>query len=125
MPWLFDYGCDHCRLAFPTGWGGYSYFTRESGERVPVPHADPKTVKAVTGLTARQAAAEGRQGFASHCLCFNCLAQFDVDVDRDVKQCPKCRSLIVRTARGSVGLLCPACKVGQFREINTRTHECG
>jgi hypothetical protein len=125
LPYLFEYRCYRCNLAYPTGWGGYRYYIRESGERVAVPHSDPKIVYEVTGLTARHAQAEGRAGFASYCLCFDCLAQFDLDVERDVKQCPRCSSLNVRTARGSVGALCPSCKVGRFLEHNTGTHVTG
>jgi hypothetical protein len=124
MPWLYDYKCDHCGLAFPTGWRGHAYVTRKSGERVLCSLLDAKEVQEITGLTPRQAEADGRYGFLSNCLCFDCLAQFNLDVDRDVKQCPKCGSLKVRTAKGSVGALCPACKVGCFRERNTGTHVC-
>ncbi len=113
------YRCDHCGFAFPTGWRGYQYFTRASGERVAAPHGDAREAQEIMGLTMRQAEAQGRIGFLSHCLCFDCLAQFDLDVDRDVKQCPECESLKVRSARGSVGVLCPACGVGRFGEHNT------
>lgn len=117
MPWLHENKCDRCDLAFPVGWGGCFYATRESGERVPVPHGDLKDVQEITGQTIRQAERDGRVGFASYCLCFDCLAQLDLDVQRDVKQCPKCGSLNVKTAKGSVGLTCPACRLGRFREI--------
>lgn len=66
-----------------------------------------------------KARAEGRVGQSSYFMCFSCTAQFDLDLDRDIKRCPKCDSLNIRSAVGALGCSCPRCELGVFIEIWT------
>ena len=112
--------CDHCGLAFPGGWGRYCYAVDSDGKRVVCRHpGEDRDAKKVTGMEWSEAVAAARIGSASHCMCFDCSEQFDLDLDRDEKKCPKCNSLNVRSADGAVGSRCPKCKTGIFREHYT------
>ncbi len=120
MPGIDKYGCDHCDLVMPEGWGGYTYVVASNGERVPCPHPGETMIfERVTGLSYSEAYASGLVGSARHCLCFDCTDQFDLDLDRDIKRCPKCSSLNVRSARGAIGSICPRCKQGHIRQTET------
>jgi phage FluMu protein Com len=105
--------CDKCDLHSPTDAGGYMYALSSTGERVVCPHpAEQATVERVTGFSWYTARTKGLLGHVSHCLCFECAHQFDIDVERDVKRCPKCGSLVVRTVNASMGAQCPKCHAG-------------
>lgn len=117
MPPINITKCDHCGLAFPIGWGSYTYATDDSGHRIVCGHPDEmEEVRAITGMEWSEARAASWIGHASHCMCFDCAEQFDLDLDRDVKKCPVCGSLHVRSAHGAVAEKCPRCKTGVFRE---------
>lgn len=89
------------------------YVLDAAGKRVPCPHPlEMNTIKRVTGLDWQGASTKGLLGHISHCLCFACTEQFDLDVERDVKRCPKCASLEVRTVNASLGARCPRCHQG-------------
>jgi hypothetical protein len=120
MPYVSDYVCPHCELSLPTGWGGFNYVTDDRGRRIPCPHPiEIDAIKKVTGMGWLEARAAGRLGFVSHCLCFDCSRQFDLDLGRDVKRCPECGSLAVRPANGSIGCTCPSCGVGRIEVMET------
>jgi len=105
--------CDMCDLQLPTGAGGHMYVISPTGERVVCPHPlEEATIKRVTKLDWSAARAKGLLGHISDCVCFECSEQFNLDVERDVKRCPKCGSLDVRTANASVGASCPKCHEG-------------
>src|SRR5262245_47038726 len=120
VPEIYHFRCTRCDFAFPKGWGGYTYALDAQGRRVVCPHPDEmQMVFQVTGVGWSEAQAAGRLGHASHCVCFDCAEQFDLDLDRDVKQCPKCGSLQVRSAYGSIGCPCPKCKAGRVEQVAT------
>jgi predicted Zn-ribbon and HTH transcriptional regulator len=110
MPLIATIKCNQCDLQLPTGAGGYLYALNSAGERIVCPHPmEMKTVQRVTGLDWHGARTRGFLGHVSYCLCFTCTHQFELDVERDPKQCPECKSLEVRTANASLGAQCPRC----------------
>ena len=77
-----------------------------------------------------------KTGYNSHCVCLECLNQFDLDIGsdektdsrryhyqgfkkRDSRECPYCKSDNVKTQLELKGNLCPKCKIGIFEEIYT------
>lgn len=120
MPAIDIVRCSSCEVAFDAGWGGYTYATAPDGKRVVCPHpSEFHRAEEVTGLNWSEAHARGLIGFSSYCLCFECHTFFELDLDRDIKQCPRCASLQVRSARGAVGAACPVCHKGKFVEVPT------
>jgi hypothetical protein len=118
MPLISTIKCDRCDLALPTGSGGYVYALNTAGERIVCPHPiEWDTAKRVTGLDWHAARSKGLIGHVSYCLCFACTHQFELDVNRDVKQCPHCKSLNVCTANASLGAQCPRCHEGSMVEV--------
>ncbi|MDY3558880.1 hypothetical protein R5W23_006056 [Gemmata sp. JC673] len=117
MPPISSYACNECDFELPSGWGGYTYAVDNSGQRVVCPHpGEFHTVYQVTGLNYTDAQNAGRVGFAQHCVCLDCLRQFDLDLERDAVLCLECSSRQVRSLRESVGQKCPRCKVGLIEE---------
>jgi hypothetical protein len=117
MPVIATIKCDTCDLHLPTGAGGYMYVLNSAGERIVCPHPlEMNTIERVTGLDWHAARTKGLLGHVSYCVCFACTHQFEVDVERDVKQCPKCKALDVRTANASLGAQCPRCHKGSLVE---------
>lgn len=120
MPLINIIKCRKCGVAFPPGWGGYTYASADDGSRVVCPHPrEFDRAKEVTGLEWSAAQAAGRIGFNSYCMCFSCGHQFELDLDRDIKRCPKCAALEVRSARGTLACKCPHCHEGDFYEEST------
>lgn len=58
-----------------------------------------------------------RTGFNSHCICLNCLNQFDLDLKKDERQCPKCNPNEVYSELEMVGRECPKCHNGLSKRI--------
>ena len=111
--------CNECGVAFPTGWGGYTYAVDDDGHRVVCPHpCEMDELFRVTGMTYAEATAAGRLGYAKHCIREDCLHQFDLDWDRDAHQCPACASNRIATLRNLIGKKCPRCKVGLIEAIS-------
>ncbi len=120
MPSITIIKCRNCGLSFPGGWGYYSYAVDDNGKRVVCAHpAEFRIAEQVTHMKWDDARAVGRIGLNSFCMCFSCSHQFDLDLDRDIKRCPKCGSLEVRSARGALGSKCPSCRKGVFYEKKT------
>jgi hypothetical protein len=46
------------------------------------------------------------------CLCLSCLSQFEIDIDKEIRDCPSCHSNQVRTVLELTDRVCPTCKVG-------------
>lgn len=112
MPEINRFGCDHCEFELPGGWGGYCYVSAAGGERVVCPHPCAETVAEVTGLSYGEAMDAGRVGFNSDCVCQDCLHQFNLDLKRDTRSCPKCASERMHSTLELVGQPCPKCKEG-------------
>lgn len=60
-----------------------------------------------------------RMGFNSDVVCRHCLEQFELDVKRDSRNCPKCGGLDVRTVGELINGACPDCWLGVIRRIDT------
>lgn len=60
-----------------------------------------------------------RRGFNTDCLCRACLKQFPLDLERDRRECPSCKSGDVSSVRELIDQLCPQCREGRIREIAT------
>lgn len=117
MPPIQRYGCNECDFEMPSGWGGYTYAVDDDGKRHVCPHpAEFSEVFRVTGLEYSDADAAGRVGHAQHCVCRNCVEQFDLDLQRDRLVCPKCSSPQICSLRDLVGKPCPRCRVGLIEE---------
>ena len=112
--------CRNCELKFKGRTCGYMYVRADDGKRICCPHpGEYSTVERVTGMDGDEARAIGRVGHISHCMCFQCLHQFELDLDRDMKQCPECKSLDVKSAYGALGCECPQCHTGVLYEHDT------
>lgn len=128
----------------PNGWGGYMYVQAKicatcgerineiedfcvgcgkrtetldatGYERVTCPHPNEYIiVNRVLGENPSEETRDKRTGFNSHCVCRDCLSQFDLDVERDKRQCPACGSAQVRTQEELVDETCPNCDEGTF-----------
>ncbi len=117
MPPIHRYACNECNFELPSGWGGYTYAVNDLGQRVVCPHPlEFAIVQRTTGLDYTEATQTGRVGYAQHCVCLNCLKQFDLDLERDTLVCPECSAPQVRSVRELVGQKCPRCKVGLIEE---------
>lgn len=109
-------GCDRCEFQFPTGWGGYLYATDANGARVVCPHpGEFEAAEGITGMSYEDAESAGRVGAARHAVCLQCLHQFDIDLEKDVRRCPACASYEIQTAAEAEGQPCPACKAGTIK----------
>ncbi len=60
-----------------------------------------------------------KTGFNSDCVCLNCLQIFPLDLKRDKKRCPTCKSGDICTTKELVGKICPSCHEGIFQEIDS------
>lgn len=120
MPAITKIKCSNCKVSFPSGWGGCLYALSDDEQRIVCPHpGEGVTIEKVTGMKWDEAHAAGRIGFISNCMCFSCGHQFTLDLDRDIKRCPKCNALEVRSANGALACECPHCHDGVFREFET------
>jgi len=66
----------------------------------------------VIGEDASQKEIDHRTGFNTYCFCVHCETQVDLDVGRDEKACPACRSNAVKTIDELVDEHCPVCESG-------------
>ncbi|NLB70306.1 MAG: hypothetical protein GX804_11625 [Lentisphaerae bacterium] len=120
MPAINDYKCDNCGFCLPSGWGGYMYVIDDDGKRIVCPHPrEFATVAEVLGDDAPPELVELRTGFNSYCLCLECLKKVELDLDRDLRECPKCTSNNITSLSELVGHSCPKCKEGTIKEIET------
>jgi DNA-directed RNA polymerase subunit RPC12/RpoP len=117
MPNIATVKCSTCSFQLPTGAGGFLYVIDTAGARIPCPHpCEADVIERVTGLDWSAARQKGLIGCISHCVCWDCVHQFDLDVERDVKRCPACGSLNVRTVGAALGSRCPKCNQGALIE---------
>ena len=122
MPRVNDYKCKICGFEMPFGWGGHIYAENDQGQRIVCPHPIERYyIREVLGENVYDPVKKDykyrlRSGFNSHCLCLNCLNQFDLDVEKDDRKCPKCGSTEVHTELEMVGKKCPKCHKGTIEE---------
>lgn len=137
MPQIFEFKCDQCDFGLPRGWGGVIYVKDNSGNKVICPHpAEVSTLARVLKIDEKYTLAwilraydkipeaerkliEDRVGFDSNCLCLDCLNQFRKDVEKEKKNCPGCSSENIKTEKEVIGQLCPKCKRGIIKTIDT------
>ena len=122
MPPINTYNCTKCDLAFHKGFGGYTYVLDDQGKKVVAGH--PVEHSIVSEVLGREVSwdklhEEERVGFNSDCICKDCLEQFEMDVKKEERKCPKCKSGNVATAQELVGQPCPKCKEGTFESQYT------
>jgi hypothetical protein len=93
------------------------YVLDDQGERIECPHPlEFHIVSEVLGKDATQELIDKRTGFNSHCVCSECLEQFELDLDTDQHVCPACNSRDVKSTRELVGSNCPKCPQGKIAE---------
>ena len=142
MPSINEYKCNKCKFKLPEGWGHDFYVENDKGKRIRCGHpAETSHVAEVLGKRAKSLAiVRDRTGFNSHCVCLDCLHQFQADVGelgwnpfelyhpefnlrskpkKDERECPECKSKNVKTELEMVGEPCPKCKEGIIEEIWT------
>jgi hypothetical protein len=120
MPIICNFQCDKCGFSLPSGSGGHMYVTDYYGERIVCPHPNEfDKVREILGADAPSELIEQKTGFNSYCLCLDCLAEVTIDLARDARTCPKCKSGRVSSVIELVGASCPKCKVGTIQEIDT------
>lgn len=86
-------------------------------ERVPCQHPmESATIRDVLGSEASTEFVDEHTGFNSYCLCLACSVQFERDIDRDGRYCPKCDATEVYTEQEMVRRSCPACSIGVIIE---------
>jgi len=136
MPGIYEFKCDKCDFEMPEGWGRYMYVLDKEGKKIICPHpSEYETaleVLNIEGFGAWNCLFEfpimreenmklfkERTGVSFYCVCLKCLNQFDIDIERDKKICPKCKSNKIKTEEEMIGQKCPKCKIGVVREIDT------
>ena len=141
MPRINEYKCNKCGFGLQPGWGYYFYVEDDNGDRVICPHpAERRYVEEVLGSNISLELIRERTGFDSHCVCLDCLHQFRADLgesgwspyedvtipigarlrpEKDTRECPKCKSIKVKTIFESVGEACPKCKEGIMEQTWT------
>ena len=171
MPKVYEYKCDTCPFTVPSLWGGELFVVDGNGNRVECGHplesrhifaavgepyyadatqlgialvegsghpADCNSDGACTCLHAR---VRERIGWASDCVCVDCLAQCRLDLGDDERttrnqwqwlqsyakgrpgwdkrECPSCGSLNVHSVTEMLGQPCPKCHKGVFVKLLT------
>ncbi len=144
MPHINDYKCNKCDFKMPRGFGYYLYVEDNNGKRIMCPHPSEKSyVEDVLGERPAITVIKDRTGFNSFCICLDCLHQFVADLGsnkkywspyeyvgrsisefiprnpKDTRQCPKCKSVRVKTELEMIEETCPKCKDGKIEEIWT------
>ena len=141
MSGIFEYKCSRCKFKLPEGRGHYLYVETDKGERVVCGHpAERRIVEEVLGERPSLEVVQERTGFNSDRVCLDCLHQFEADLgetgyspyeeqldklkprlkqEKDKRECPKCRSMNVKTALELVDETCPKCKEGVIEEVFT------
>ena len=112
MPSISEFYCINDAYGFelPHGWGRYMYAVTDDSERVRCHHpGEQARARAVIGADASEAKFDRRTGYNTHCFCLHCESQVDLDLERDEKACPECRSNYVKTISELVDETCPVC----------------
>lgn len=148
VPKIDEFKCTDCGLTLPEGWGGCLYVEKEKKrgkiarilhpragetmERIYCPHpSEHSIIIQVLGTPSpSRELINQKVGFLSHCICLDCLRQFNADYghyyykldglphkdgvkpEKDKRECPNCKSQNVRTEMEMVDQYCPKCKKG-------------
>ena len=98
MPVIYNYYCTNCDLSFPSGWGSYTYVINSRGQKITCPHpVEIDVAYEVLGKDTSDELIREMMGQNYDCLCLSCLSQFEMDVDKETRDCPCCRSNQVST----------------------------
>ena len=126
MPPINRYECNKCDFKFPEGWGIYMYAIDDKGKRRTCSHPhEMGDAERIIGKELTKDVIAERTGFNSDCVCLDCVRQFRLDLGdegvnpRDKRECRVCHSENVKTLLEMVGQLCPKCKTGEIKEIET------
>lgn len=137
MPSINLFKCNKCDFSLPSGWGGHTYVKDNHGNKVICSHpGEYADVAKVLGIEASSIFAfpyspwppsdphiaellKQRTGFYSHCICLKCLNQFDLDIEKDERKCPECKSSEVKSELEMIGQQCPRCNIGNMEMIET------
>jgi len=133
MPRYYYYVCDKCRFSpkrLKSGSfngstmrpmpNGYTYVTDDAGNRIICGHpCEALHIGEVLGKDAPIELIEQRTGYINYCVCLDCLADLEIDLKRDPRLCPNCKSNRVVKLREMVGTTCPKCKSGTFKELDS------
>jgi len=117
MPLIYHYDCNTCSFRFPGGWGCYVYAEDDEGRRHECHHPlECEEIIKILGHGASEEMIQKRTGINTHCVCLDCITQFDVDTDKDELVCPYCGSANMKTIYECVDKPCPKCKAGTIRQ---------
>ena len=171
MPDLSDYKCDTCDFCAESHWGGHLIVVNDSGDRSGCAHpSEHNTIFRQAGrpyykdawrlwtalgegtdhppdcnkdgtCTCLHARVRERIGWASDCVCQDCLAQCQLDLGDneeitrdqwewrqlyakgrpgwDERKCPACGSANVRSVTEMLGKPCPKCGTGTFVKVGS------
>ena len=144
MPSFNHYECNKCDFELPSGWGGFLFVENDRRERIKCKHPGEiltiQKVLAGSNLTRliKRRTIKDRVGFASYCVCLDCLHQFTADLadeqggwrnyykdrlgmvgGKDKRKCPKCKSKNIKTVFELINKECPKCHEGTIQEIVT------
>ena len=120
MPVIYNYHCTNCNLSFPWGWGSYMYVKNSCGEKIVCPHpAEMCVVYEVLGEDASDELVREMTVHNSYCICLSCLSQFEMDVDKETRNCPICDSSQIRTVLELENDVCPKCNIGAIIQKDT------
>ncbi len=121
MPPIGEFRCSACAFALPIG--RLLYVVNAAGERVKAPH--PLEFAILQNVFGRQPAPEEtrtRTGWLAFCVCPGCRATFEVDLDREGKNCPVCPQSALLEGEELEGKRCPICAQGTVsRQVTAYT----
>lgn len=104
--------CGHCDFKKTTIQDPFPYAVLNNQVHVLRHPLEKSDLAKLTNFSWEDAISQGIIQRMNDCICFDCTASFNLDVERVVKRCPKCESYNVKTSRASLGAECPACHIG-------------
>lgn len=117
MPPIYEFYCTSCELQLTRGWGGYHYVLLDDGRREVLPHplehlwAQQLTEEEIGSLIE-----QGRLGMVSFLICRQCVQVCELDLERDMRRCPRCGGRQLVDLLELVGQRCPACGRGRVQK---------
>jgi hypothetical protein len=121
MQHVAEHFCSHCQFSLRSlEWRGRPYIVSADGERAIGPILTkvlPTPDKTEEGISRVEIKRES--GFLSECLCLKCLKRFELDLERDKRQCEHCGSTDIKPVGDLMNGRCPKCKVGFLQKTLT------